>query len=142
MLKMMSDTSRITHTRSGKNNLRHRIKVDCSRLLCAYAESKLREAYRIDAFLDQTHEIIIKALERSIHKYIGRLDCERAVDINRKTVMSFDKLLILDLLDKIQELLSTSYRKRRNDHISLTVKCLLNDTRKILYMIYTFFMET
>jgi hypothetical protein len=52
---------------------------------------------------------------------MGRLDGQRAVHIDRESVMSGDKALFLDLTDKVEDLLGPAHCKGRDHYIALAV---------------------
>ena len=63
---------------------------------------------------------------------MGRLDSQRAVHIDRESVMSGDESLFLDLTDKVKDLLSPAHRKGRDHNISSAVQSSLDDLRELL----------
>ena len=63
---------------------------------------------------------------------MGRLDSQRAVHIDRESVMSGDESLFLDLTDKVKDLLSPAHRKGRDHNVSSAVQSSLDDLRELL----------
>ena len=66
---------------------------------------------------------------------MGCLDGQRAVHIDRESVMSGDKPLFLDLTDKVEDLLGSAHRKGRDHDVSATVQGPLDDLRELLDML-------
>ena len=66
---------------------------------------------------------------------MGRLDGQRAVHIDRESVMSGDKALFLDLTDKVEDLLGPAHCKGRDHNVSVTVQGPLDDLRELLDML-------
>ena len=125
MLQMMADTSRITHTGSGNDDLGGLVKIDGLGFLTGDGQLQSRKCNGVDALFHIFHSLVIKALITILLKYTGGLHRHGTVHIHREILMSFDQTSHLDFPQEIQDLLSTAHRKGRNHHITATIQCLL-----------------
>ena len=66
---------------------------------------------------------------------MGRLNSQRAVHIDREAVMSGDESLLLDLTDKVKDLLRPAHCEGRNYNVSSAVQSSLDDLRELLDML-------
>lgn len=81
--------------------------------------------------LYKLHCLVVKAIDAVFLKDGCRFDSKRAVDIDRKIVMSMDQSPRFDIAQEIQHFLRAADGKRRNDNIAAPVKGTLDDLRQI-----------
>ena len=123
---MVFDTSRITHTGSGNDNLRRIIKVNCLGFITRNGQMQSGKGYRIDAPVHQFQSFRIKAFINILLKDSRSLHCQRAIHINRESSMIYHQAVFLYFTQKIKNFLGSAHRKRRDYHISSFIKGLLN----------------
>ena len=127
MLQMMLDTPRLTHTAGRQDHLRLHVKIDLPGIVTCHGGLQPRKTDGVDSFVYQLHGFLIKIVIHVLHEDTGRFNRQRTVHINLKILMSPDQMTLLDLSDKIEQLLCPAYRKGRDDYISSPVKGFLDD---------------
>ena len=138
---MVPDTTGITHSGCGDNNLWCLVIIDVSGFLGSDQEIKSFKGYRIYTLHDKLSCGIIIAVRKILSKHMSCFNCQRAVYINRKIPVSRYKLILLYLPEQVQKLLSTSNRKCRHYHITAPVQGSLGYLYKIINVINALIME-
>ena len=121
---MVSDSSGLTHSRCGYDNLWLSVKVNSLRLIACDRQIKSREHKLIDSTPYKRECIFRKTLADIFVKHAGCFNSKRRIYIHRKIAKIVQQMSLLDLPDIIQYLLGPSYRKRRNDNISAFCKSI------------------
>ena len=136
VLQMMPDPSCFAHTGCRQDNFRFCIKVDLSGLVTGNRRLQTPEQQRIDPLIYQFHCFLIKTSFDIFIKHIRSFDCKRTVHIYFKSRKFRKQILFFDLTDKVQNLLRTSNRKRRNHHIAAFLECLSQNPCKLSHIIW------
>ena len=135
MLQVVAYPAGLTHAGRGDDDLRFRIRVYRHGFLAGYCDLKIRECYRIDALTQKLERIIIVILVHLRTVNICSFNSERAVYINRETVMAFYQAFFLDYPDVVQELLRPADSECRYDQVSAPVKSCLYDVGELLHVV-------
>ena len=121
MLQMMPDTSCITHTGCGDNDLRCLVEVDGFGFLTGDRQLQSRKSNGINTLFYEFHSLIIEAFPPVLLEYAGSLYRHWTVHIHREIFMPLYQAPYLDLPQEIQNLLGTAHRKRRDHHVTAPV---------------------
>ena len=133
---MMFDPARIAHTARRQNHLRLRIFIDRPGIIRRDRSLQARKTDRIDASPDQLQCLLIKIAPHMFPENVCRLNRQRTVHPDLKSIVIFHQTLFFDPSDKIKHFLCPSDRKRRNHHISAAVKRPLDHLRKLHRIIH------
>ena len=135
MLQMMTDTTCIAHSRCGYNHFRFLDKIDHLGIIARCRYVKPGKYKRIYSGIDKLHCLFIKTIPHIHCKYFRRFDRQRTIQVHVKIFVFRKQMLFFDLTDKIKHLLCPSDCKGRNDNITSSVKCLLDNAGKLSQII-------
>ena len=125
---MVPDTSRVTHAACRKDHLRPRIVVDLLGFLHTFRQVQIGGPERIDSLPQQISRFSIEIFRLALHENSRRRLSKRTVQIDWPAVVALHQPLLLDLADRVQKLLRSADRERRNDHAAAPVKGALQNS--------------
>ena len=118
VLQVMADTSGVTHTGCGDDDLGRLVAVYGDRLLLSCCYLQTVKADGVYALADERLHLLVYKLRVALQEDARRFDRKRTVYVNGEVGGAFHKSLFLYFTDKVQHLLRASDGKGGDDHVA------------------------
>ena len=128
---MVPNPPRLAHAAGGNDHLGGRIEVQRAGIVRALADIQVGKRDRLEAGTQNLKCFLIRVARQVAAENSGSLRREGTVHIHRKIREALDQMALLDLADKIQNLLCASHRKGRNDHIAAVCQRFVDQLREL-----------
>ena len=131
ILQMVADTARVAHTGSGDNDLGGLVHVQQLGLVYRLGQVQTGEAEHMGAVLHQRQSVLVQIAPQIAAENRGGLLGQRAVHVHREVLDGRDQIFVLDLADKVQQLLGAAHGEGGDDHVAALAQRLVDDLRQL-----------
>ena len=132
ILQVVPDAACVAHTGGGQDHLGGAVHIQQLGLLHRLRQVQAGEAEHMGAVLHQRQRLLVQIAPQVAAEDGGGPLGQRTVHIHWEVLHGLHQILILDLPDKVQQLLGAAHGEGGDHHVAAPAQCLVDDLGQLV----------